>query len=133
VVASNIVDKYDDNHNGSVDAPPTTSSETQSSTHIDAEPAASDSDSDLEAKIVKVLFRRGCERLADREFDKAEKSLKHCLSKLSLITNGRQHPGRAGTPVARTKVLQALYLSYREQEKWDDARSTLAEKVSINS
>lgn len=88
----------------------------------------SDSDSDLEVELVKAMYKRGKEKLTAEDFSSAERLFRNCLSRTS--TSGDT---KASNRALKPKIMTHLLETYRKQEKWDDARALLIDKMAQGS
>jgi hypothetical protein len=101
----------------------------QHSAEKDDSGTQSDSESD-EAEKIQALLRRGKEKLAEQDFNSAERLLLNCQSR----TSG---PGSlslsALRSTAHSKSVHLLLDTYRRQEKWDSAESLLLNQIKPES
>jgi hypothetical protein len=86
----------------------------------------SDSDSDLEIAIIKSLQKHGKEKLISKNFKAAERLFRNCLSRLSTTQTSPEDS------VRRLEVMELLLETYSQQEKWEEARSILIDKLSVS-
>jgi hypothetical protein len=86
----------------------------------------SDSDSDLEIAIIRSLQKHGKEKLTSKNFKAAERLFRNCLSRLSTTQTSPEDS------VRRLEVMELLLETYSQQEKWEEARSILIDKLSIS-
>jgi hypothetical protein len=86
----------------------------------------SDSDSDLEVAIIRSLQKHGKEKLTSKNFEVAERLFRNCLSRLSTTQASPEDN------VRRLEVMELLLETYSQQEKWEEARSILIDKLSIS-
>ena len=86
----------------------------------------SDSDSDLEVAITRSLQKHGKEKLTSKDFKAAERLFRNCLSRLSTTQASPEDS------VRRLEVMDLLLETYSQQEKWEEARSVLVDKLSIS-
>jgi tetratricopeptide (TPR) repeat protein len=90
----------------------------------------SDSDGELEAEIIQSLLRRGKDKLASQEFEAAERHFRNCLTRTSSNGSNVSPHHVLGS---KAEIMTLLLLTYRHQEKWDEARSLLMEKIALES
>jgi hypothetical protein len=86
----------------------------------------SDSDSELEAALIRSLQKHGKEKLASKNFKAAERLFRNCLSRLSTTQASPEDS------VRRLEVMELLLETYSQQGKWKEARSILIDKLSIS-
>jgi len=86
----------------------------------------SDSDSDLEVAIIASLLKHGKEKLTSKNFNAAERLFRNCLSRLSTTQASPEDS------VRRLEVMELLLETYSQQEKWEEARAILVDKLSIS-
>jgi hypothetical protein len=91
----------------------------------------SESDSDIEQELVKVLFRKGKEKVAAMEYDNAERILRNCLSRISITASGSALSLATVHSISRTEVMDVLVEAYISQQKWTEARTILLDKLSL--
>jgi hypothetical protein len=89
----------------------------------------SDFDGELEAEIIQSLLRRGKDKLASQEFEAAERHFRNCLTRVSPKESTVSLP-RLGS---KSEIMTLLLVTYRHQEKWNEARSLLMEKIALES
>lgn len=87
----------------------------------------SDSDGELEVEIIQSLLNRGKDKLASQEFETAERNFRNCLTRSANISTVSLHRLLG----SKTEIMDLLLITYRHQEKWDEARSLLMEKLAL--
>lgn len=90
----------------------------------------SDSDNELEGEILEALIKVGREKFQAKDFKGAERLLRNCLDRIS--SNGSMTSLRH-IPRPKSDATNLLLDIYQAQEKWDEARSLLLEKITIES
>ncbi|KAH6668378.1 hypothetical protein B0J14DRAFT_704048 [Halenospora varia] len=86
-----------------------------------------DSEAELEIEIIQEFFKRGRKKLNEGEFEGAERLLRSCLTRIadgSISTSKR-------TP--KTEITDLLIKCCCAQEKLDDARFLLMEKITLGA
>jgi hypothetical protein len=91
----------------------------------------SDSDGDLEGEITGALFRSGEEKFAAKDYQSAERLLKSCYSRLSLVSSPSVPASRSKDTVSKLKVLKALHKLYIRQKRWEQAQIVVTERISL--
>ncbi|KAJ8109531.1 hypothetical protein OPT61_g7392 [Boeremia exigua] len=93
----------------------------------------SDSDSDIEHEIVKVLFNNGKKRKEQGDLHGAERHLRNCLSRFpssgSYTSLASSQTSTSG--ISKAELLELLTETYCMQGSWTQAKLTMKEKLAI--
>jgi small GTP-binding protein len=90
--------------------------------------AGSDTDSDFEGDITRVLLMSGKSRIASGDLKTAERSLRNCLSRSTSAQSKRTRKQN----IQYLEVVTLLVGLYTQQEQWTEAHEMLTLKVVAN-
>ncbi|KAH6612149.1 hypothetical protein C7974DRAFT_381579 [Boeremia exigua] len=94
----------------------------------------SESDSDIEHELVRALFNNGKKRKEQGDLHGAERHLRNCLSRFpsaGSYTSLASSQSTLATAVSKAELLELLTETYCMQGSWDQAKSTMKEKLAI--
>lgn len=126
-ISSNTVYEFDD-----VEAPALDPSEASTGDVLTV--YESDSDSDIENELVRVLFNDGKKRKEKGDLQGAERHLRNCLSRFpstTSYTSLASSQSKLNTGVSKAELLELLTDTYCLQGAWTRAKSTMKEKLAI--
>jgi hypothetical protein len=90
-----------------------------------------DSDDDLEVEITLALFNSYKDKIAQNDFDSAERLLKNCHSRVFDGVGGFAPRYSKKQPLSALGLLDAQLELYTKQEKWTEAQAVARERISF--